>query len=183
MRTLSTANAGVTQLVEYLPSKQAVASSSLVPRSKWYNSAQAFKCHSGARHHNWTKNRAAPIPACAAICRSRPRPSGGICCLNKAPRTIAGYLDAGAAAGRVPGRTGDARRRGRPDAEHIEEFVADILTRAKPAIASTATGHCNSSSRAVDEGEIATSPMAKMKPPQIPEEPPPSSQMPTFPGC
>ena len=33
MRTLSVANAGVTQLVEYLPSKQAVASSSLVPRS------------------------------------------------------------------------------------------------------------------------------------------------------
>jgi hypothetical protein len=33
MRTLSEANAGVTQLVEYLPSKQAVASSSLVPRS------------------------------------------------------------------------------------------------------------------------------------------------------
>ena len=33
MRTLSEANAGVTQLVEYLPSKQAVVSSSLVPRS------------------------------------------------------------------------------------------------------------------------------------------------------
>jgi hypothetical protein len=33
-RTLFEANAGVTQLVEYLPSKQAVASSSLVPRSK-----------------------------------------------------------------------------------------------------------------------------------------------------
>jgi hypothetical protein len=34
MRTLSEGNAGVTQLVEYLPSKQAVASSSLVPRSQ-----------------------------------------------------------------------------------------------------------------------------------------------------
>jgi hypothetical protein len=33
LRTLSEGNAGVTQLVEYLPSKQAVASSSLVPRS------------------------------------------------------------------------------------------------------------------------------------------------------
>ena len=32
-RTLFETNAGVTQLVEYLPSKQAVASSSLVPRS------------------------------------------------------------------------------------------------------------------------------------------------------
>jgi site-specific recombinase XerD len=58
--------------------------------------------------------------------------------------------------------------------EHVEAFVADLLTRNKPATA-------NNRYRALkvffrwltEEGEIAESPMRNMKPPIIPEMPVP----------
>jgi site-specific recombinase XerD len=93
---------------------------------------------------------------------------------NKAPRTVAGYLDAVRLLGEflaAQGMPGDVAALTR---EHIEEFVADILTRAKPATASNRYRALQQFFKwAVDEGEIAASPMSKMKPPHIPEEPPP----------
>jgi site-specific recombinase XerD len=93
---------------------------------------------------------------------------------NKAPRTVAGYLDAVRLLGEflaVHGMPGDVAALTR---EHIEEFVADILTRAKPATASNRYRALQQFFKwAVDEGEILTSPMVKMRPPHIPEEPPP----------
>ena len=58
--------------------------------------------------------------------------------------------------------------------EHIEAFIEDRLARRKPATA-------NHSYRGIqrffrwleEEGEIKESPMARMKPPRIPENPPP----------
>ncbi len=56
--------------------------------------------------------------------------------------------------------------------EHVEGFIAEILTRAKPATAATRYkclrlffGWC------IDEGEITTSPMLGLRPPIVPEEP------------
>jgi site-specific recombinase XerD len=93
---------------------------------------------------------------------------------NKAPRTVQGYMDAVRLLGEflatqgMPGDVADLTR------EHIEEFIADILSRAKPATASNRYRALQQFFKwAVDEGEISASPMTKMKPPHIPEEPPP----------
>ena len=55
--------------------------------------------------------------------------------------------------------------------EHIEAFVVDLLERFSPATANNRY-RCLSSffKFLVDEGEIAQSPMAPMKPPIIPEQ-------------
>jgi site-specific recombinase XerD len=68
----------------------------------------------------------------------------------------------------MPNDVGDLTR------EHLEEFVADTLTRSKPATASIRYRALQQFFKwAVEEGEIDVSPVAKMKPPHIPEEPPP----------
>lgn len=92
---------------------------------------------------------------------------------NKSARTIETY--------------GDALRlleaflaaRGMPTAvpylarEHLEGFIADILGRSKPATASNRYRALKVFFKwCVEEGEIKVSPMAHMKPPIIPEEPP-----------
>jgi len=57
--------------------------------------------------------------------------------------------------------------------EHIESFIADLLTRAKAATAANRYRGCQSFfTWLVDEGEVRESPMAKMKPPRVPENPP-----------
>ncbi|HEX2027731.1 MAG TPA: tyrosine-type recombinase/integrase [Nitriliruptorales bacterium] len=93
---------------------------------------------------------------------------------NKSPRTIQGYLEA-------VGQLADfLEQRGMPvdvsslRREHVESFVAHLLELWKPATA-------NNRYRAlrqffaflVDEGEIERSPMERMKPPQVPEQPVP----------
>ena len=93
---------------------------------------------------------------------------------NKAPRTIETYLEAvdqfGAylrAQGMPTDPSGIAR-------EHVESFVADLLSRFKPATASNRYRALQAFFKwLVEEGEIPASPMAKMRPPAIPEEPPP----------
>ena len=58
--------------------------------------------------------------------------------------------------------------------EHIEEFIGDLLTRVRPATASNRYRSLQQFFRwLADEGEIGESPMARMRPPQIPDEPPP----------
>ena len=60
----------------------------------------------------------------------------------------------------------------RPTGRTIEAFLADLLARWKPA---TAANRYRSLkvfyAWLEDEGEIAADPMAKMKPPAIPEQP------------
>ncbi len=57
--------------------------------------------------------------------------------------------------------------------EYVEAFIAELLTRWKPA---TANNRYRALQRyfkwLVDEGEIKQSPMAKMHPPKVPEQPP-----------
>jgi site-specific recombinase XerD len=58
--------------------------------------------------------------------------------------------------------------------EHVEEFLADVLKRNKPASAETRyRGLRQFFKWAVEEGEIPASPMANMSPPAVPENPPP----------
>lgn len=71
-------------------------------------------------------------------------------------------------------------RRGMPTApgaisrEHVEAFITDILERWKPATAHNRYRGCHAFFRwLVEEGEIRDSPMARMRPPRLPEEPPP----------
>lgn len=58
--------------------------------------------------------------------------------------------------------------------EHVEAFVTDLLERWKPATAHNRYRACNSFFKwLVEEGEIRETPMARMKPPRLPETPPP----------
>lgn len=72
------------------------------------------------------------------------------------------------------------RRQGMPTTaaavtrEHVEAFITDILARWKPATAHNRYRSCRSFfAWLVDEGEIRESPMARMRPPRLPEAPPP----------
>lgn len=93
---------------------------------------------------------------------------------NKSPRTVETYsaatqqlLEFLRTSG-MPTQVESIRR------EHVEAFIESLLTRVKPATA-------NNRFRALqqlfkwldDEGEISTNPMAKMRPPKVPEVPVP----------
>jgi site-specific recombinase XerD len=58
--------------------------------------------------------------------------------------------------------------------EHVEAFISDLLEHWKPATAHNRYRALRSFfGWLVDEGEIRESPMARMKPPRLPEAPPP----------
>ncbi len=57
--------------------------------------------------------------------------------------------------------------------EHVEAYIAEVLEKWKPATAHNRYRSLHSFFNwLTDEGEITTSPMARMKPPNIPEESP-----------
>jgi site-specific recombinase XerD len=57
--------------------------------------------------------------------------------------------------------------------EHVEEYISDVLRRNKPSSAETRyRGLRAFFNWAADEGEVQQSPMARMKPPSVPENPP-----------
>jgi hypothetical protein len=56
--------------------------------------------------------------------------------------------------------------------EHVECWIESLLTRRKPSTANTRfRGAASLFNLCVEEGELAASPTAKMKPPAIPEVP------------
>ncbi len=93
---------------------------------------------------------------------------------NRAAMTIRSYLDAvtrldAFLADRGMPRTVAAIRR-----EHIEAFLEDQLARLKPVSASNRHRSLRQFFKWLeDEGEVKDSPMARMKPPTVPETPPP----------
>ena len=92
---------------------------------------------------------------------------------NKAPRTVQTYLESLRRFGEFVTDQGMPTDPARVTREHVEAFVADLLTRHKPATAANRYRALQTFFRwLVEEGEIAVSPMAKMKPPAIPETPP-----------
>jgi site-specific recombinase XerD len=93
---------------------------------------------------------------------------------NLAPKTIRTYMEA------ATGLRAFLVERGMPTAagairrEHVEAYIEALLERWKPATASARYRALQQLFRfLVDEGEIAESPMARMRPPKIPEQSPP----------
>jgi site-specific recombinase XerD len=92
---------------------------------------------------------------------------------NLAPKTITTYEQSAEALARF------LEARGMPTAvasirrEHLEAFIEDQLARWKPTTASVRFRALQQLFRwLVEEGEITESPMARMRPPKLPEEPP-----------
>jgi site-specific recombinase XerD len=90
------------------------------------------------------------------------------------PATLATYsaavrgLDAFLAAEEMPRVASSIRR------EHVEAFITNLLERWKPATAHNRYRALRAFfGWLVEEGEITESPMVRMKPPRLPEEPPP----------
>ncbi|TAL08227.1 MAG: integrase [Chloroflexota bacterium] len=90
------------------------------------------------------------------------------------PRTIATYttsveqLSAYLAGQGMPTGLGGIRR------EHVESFLGDLLERKAPATAHNRFRGCQAFfAWALEEGEIKSSPMEHMRPPRLPEAPPP----------
>lgn len=93
---------------------------------------------------------------------------------NRSPRTIQTYLaavddlEAYLTAQGMPSDPAAIHR------EHVESFILDLLVGHKPATVSLRYRALQVFWRyLIDEGEIRESPMARMKPPIVPEEPPP----------
>lgn len=124
--------------------------------------------------------RSAPIEADAdpAVNERASRPFGGdldsfilhLHAENKSERTVEGYGDAVRQfwafllGGGVPDGLADIRR------EHVEAFIADLLSRFKPSTAQTRYRGLQAFLKWADEeGLVEGSPMAKMKPPKLPE--------------
>jgi site-specific recombinase XerD len=114
--------------------------------------------------------QAAVSPAFAALLTSWRR---HLTAENKAPRTLQTYSEALTLFGRFLVDHGMPTDPTVISREHIEEFIAQLLTRFKPATASNRYRALGTFFRwLVEEGEIPASPMAKMRPPAVPEEPP-----------
>jgi site-specific recombinase XerD len=93
---------------------------------------------------------------------------------NKAPRTIETYGDAVRLLGAFLAAQGMPLHVAGLSREHIESFIADTLSHSAPSTASIRYRALQQFFKwAVDEGEIPVSPMSKMRPPIIPESPPP----------
>lgn len=93
---------------------------------------------------------------------------------NKSPKTIATYGEAASqllAFLRVSGMPTEAAKIGR---EHVESFIERLVaTKAAATANNRYRALCALFNFLVDFGEITVSPMAKMKPPKVPEVPVP----------
>ena len=93
---------------------------------------------------------------------------------NKAAATIHAYLDAVARLDAFLEARGMPRNVAAIRREHVEAFIEDQLARLKPASAANRYRSLQQFFRwLVDEGELRESPMARMRPPTVPDAPPP----------
>lgn len=93
---------------------------------------------------------------------------------NKAPRTIETYLDAVDLFGRFLAAQGMPTAVGAIRREHIEAWLVDLADRGQaPATVSNRYRSLHSFfAWLVDEDELIHSPMERMRPPHVPEQPP-----------
>jgi site-specific recombinase XerD len=92
---------------------------------------------------------------------------------NRSPLTIRSYTEAVRQFDAFLGRQGMPRAVAGIRREHVEAFIEDQLARLRPSSAANRYRSLQQFFRwLVDEGELRESPMAKMRPPTIPEEPP-----------
>ena len=93
---------------------------------------------------------------------------------NLSPRTIRAYTDDGALLVVFLTRQGMPTAAASIRREHVEAFIAAELERTAPSSAATRYRSLQQLFKWLDdEGEIEGSPMAKMRPPIIPEQPVP----------
>lgn len=93
---------------------------------------------------------------------------------NLSPRTVRTYGEAVEGLARFLESRGMPTDVGAITREYLEAFIEDLLARWRPATASNRFRALQQFFRfLVDEGEVAESPMARMRPPKVPESPPP----------
>ena len=92
---------------------------------------------------------------------------------NLSPRTRQTYMESARQLARFLGERGMPRDVASITREHVEAFITHLLERWKPATANNRYRGLQSFFRwLVEEGEIGESPMARMKPPRVPDNPP-----------
>ncbi len=99
---------------------------------------------------------------------------------NLSPKTQITYLESCNQFGRFLAEQGMPQRVADITREHCEAFMTDLLNRRKPNGEQFKPATANNRYRGlqsffkwlVEEGEVKTSPMAHMKPPRVPENPP-----------
>jgi site-specific recombinase XerD len=93
---------------------------------------------------------------------------------NLAPRTVETYVEGVTRFGRYLGEMGMPGDVAAITKEHVESFMEQLLSTGKPSSAANRYRSLQAFFKwAVEEGEIKQSPMARMRPPKIPENPPP----------
>jgi site-specific recombinase XerD len=94
--------------------------------------------------------------------------------VNRSPTTIDSYLTVGRLFCDYLEQKGMPAAAGAVTREHVEAYLADMLDRVRPA---TVAKHYRSLQQLFrwlsEDGEIARSPMERMSPPQVPEQPVP----------
>lgn len=92
---------------------------------------------------------------------------------NRSPATIRIYTISVQQLGRFLEARGMPTTLASITREHVEEYISDVLRRSKPSSAETRYRGCQAFFKwAVEDGEITASPMARMKRPTVPDEPP-----------
>ena len=98
----------------------------------------------------------------------------GLRAANKSARTIVGYSEAVRQLAHFLESKGMPTTLAAIRREHVESYIEDLLARWKPATASNRYRALRCYfGWAIDEGELKVSPMAKMRPPHVPEAPAP----------
>ncbi|MDQ6797804.1 MAG: tyrosine-type recombinase/integrase [Actinomycetota bacterium] len=93
---------------------------------------------------------------------------------NRSPKTIRGYLDSAHLLAAFLTERGMPTRVDAIRREHVETFTADQLERWTPSTAATRYRCLQQFFKwLVEEGELTESPMARMRPPSVPEDPVP----------
>src|SRR5438093_585144 len=93
---------------------------------------------------------------------------------NKSEQTITAYRYAAEGLAQFLAERGMPTQVDRIAREHVESYIADLLDRRSPATAHNRYRGLQSFFKwAVEEGEVARSPMEKMKPPILPGKPVP----------
>ena len=96
---------------------------------------------------------------------------------NLSPRTVETYTESARQLSAFLADQGMPQDVANITREHIESFITRLLDRWKPATANNRFRGIQSFFKwLADEGEIPESPMARMKPPRVPDQPPPVLQ-------
>jgi site-specific recombinase XerD len=94
--------------------------------------------------------------------------------LNRAPKTREQYLESAGQLIAFLAERGMPTDAAKVRREHVEAFLADVAERLSPATVSTRYKALRLYFAFLEEeGEVSTSPMARMKPPQVPDVPVP----------